>query len=86
MKKKTLRQLGVRPAIGYIAERPEGLDDLRKSMKCFQDLARVGWYDDELEEMGRIVFNKLGKVFDIRPPVAAVDWDKLTNRRGVSDD
>ena len=64
---------------------PKGLKDVLESMDTFQSLAKNGWYSDELEERGRIVFKKLGKCFDIRPPVAAIEWDKLTNRRRVAE-
>lgn len=69
--------------IGYRAERPEGLQDLVERMERFISLANNGWYSDELEEQGRITFKKLGKVFNIKPPVANVDWDKMPDRRGI---
>lgn len=72
--------------IVYKCTPPDGLKEVLKNIETFQRLAKHGWYADELEEMGRILFKSLGKCFDIRPPAAKVDWGKLTNRRGVADD
>jgi hypothetical protein len=69
--------------IGYKCTPPDGLEEVLKSIESFQSLANNGWYGDKLEEQGRVLFKKLGKCFNIKPPVASVDWDSMPNRRGI---
>ena len=70
--------------IGYkCGPPPKGTDKIKNDMECFLSLLKNGWYSDELEEMARITFKDLGKAFNIKPPVAKVDWDSMPDRRGI---